>query len=427
MTLALGCIADDFTGATDLANNLVRSGMRVVLTNGVPTAPVDDADAIIVALKSRTIDPGLAVEMSLAAARWLRSQGATRYYFKICSTFDSTAQGNIGPVAEALADMLQAPFVPVTPAFPEAGRTVFNGHLFVGEQLLSDSPMRNHPLTPMTDANLVRVLQAQLRTYRVGLINHATVALGGPAIVERAQALTQAGHTVAIVDTVDDQALRQLAAACATWPLVVAGSGLGLALARQFGFQEGAGAANLPAPEGAAAIISGSCSAATQGQVANFIATGGQAYHVDAMRVCAGEDCASAALDWALKRLGADPILVYTTAPPDVVAQAQHSAGVQNVGAQVEATLARVTSALVARGVRRLVVAGGETSGACINALGIDRLRVGPQIAPGVPWCHAQAPSLHIALKSGNFGGPGFFRDAFAVLTAGGALGSTTA
>ncbi len=426
MTLALGCIADDFTGATDLANNLVRSGMRVVLTTGVPTVPVDHADAIIVALKSRTIDPALAVDMSLAAARWLREQGATRFYFKVCSTFDSTAQGNIGPVAEALADMLQAPFVPVTPAFPEAGRTVFNGQLFVGEQLLSESPMRNHPLTPMTDSNLVRVLQAQLPTRRVGLINHATVSRGGAAIAERAQALIREGRTIGIVDTVDDQDLHHLAAACSSWPLVVAGSGLGQALAGQYGFRSGAAASALPAPGGAAAIVSGSCSEATNAQVANFIAGGGQAYRIDAMRLCAGEDCAGAALDWAGTRLGVDPILIYATAPPEVVAQVQGRAGAQNVGERVEATLSTIASGLVARGVRRLVVAGGETSGACINALGIERLRVGPQIAPGVPWCHAQQPALHIALKSGNFGGPAFFREAFATLTSGSPAGSAT-
>lgn len=419
MTIALGCIADDFTGATDLANNLVRSGMRVMLTTGIPDAPVEDVDAIVVALKSRTIDPQRAVDMSLAAARWLQAQGVKRTYFKVCSTFDSTPHGNIGPVTEALMGLLQAPFVPVTPAFPEAGRTIFNGHLFVGDQLLSDSPMRNHPLTPMTDANLVRVLQAQLRARRVGLINHATVALGGAAIAERAHALTKAGCAVAIVDAVDDQALQRLAAACSEWPLVVAGSGLGLALARRLGFTERAEASALPVPSGTAAIISGSCSAATNAQVANFMARGGQAYRVDAMRLASGEDCAAAALDWASERLGADPILVYATAAPDVVAQAQSNAGAHNVGERVEAALATVASGLVARGVRRLVVAGGETSGACVNALGIDRLRVGLQIAPGVPWCHSQNPDLHISLKSGNFGGPDFFHDAFAVLNRG--------
>ena len=416
MRLALGCIADDFTGATDLANNLVRAGMRVVLTMGIPAAQVENADAIVVALKSRTINPQRAVDMSLAAARWLQAQGTTRYYFKVCSTFDSTPRGNIGPVAEALADMLQTPFVPVTPAFPEAGRTVFNGHLFVGDQLLSDSPMRQHPLTPMTDANLVRVLQAQLQERRVGLINHATVALGGAAIAEQAHALTKAGYAIAIVDAIDDQALLRLAAACSEWPLVVAGSGLGLALARQLGFTERAAASALPPPAGAAAIVSGSCSAATNAQVGNFIARGGQAFRVDALRLGLGEDCATAALDWASTRLGVDPILVYASAPPEVVAQAQASAGAQNIGERVEAVLADVARGLVARGVRRLVVAGGETSGACVHALGIDRLRVGPQIAPGVPWCHAQEAALHIALKSGNFGGPDFFHDAFAML-----------
>ncbi|HEY6135895.1 MAG TPA: 3-oxo-tetronate kinase [Rubrivivax sp.] len=423
--MILGCIADDFTGATDLANNLVRAGMRVVQTIGVPdsgAAPVADVDAVVVALKSRTAAVGEAVAQSLAAARWLRAQGAKQIYFKVCSTFDSTPAGNIGPVTEALMDELDARFVVVTPAFPEAGRTVFKGHLFVGDLLLSDSPMRHHPLTPMTDANLVRVLQAQLdpaRGRRVGLVDHRTVAFGVADISQRMAALRHDGVTLAIVDAVNDDDLRRLAIATAALPLVVAGSGLAIGIPALHGLAPSAQAAQLPAATGARAVVSGSCSAATNAQVAAFIAAGGAAFSVDPLRLAAGEDVAAQALAWATPRLGARPLLVYATADPGAVRAVQQQLGVERAGALVEHTLARVARGLVDAGVGQLVVAGGETSGACVQALGVTRLRIGPQIDPGVPWCHAALPGskgVHLALKSGNFGGADFFHRAFDLL-----------
>jgi uncharacterized protein YgbK (DUF1537 family) len=412
--MRLGCIADDFTGATDLANNLVRAGMRVVQTIGVPDEAVAGADAVVVALKSRTAPVAEAVTESLAGARWLLAQGARQLYFKVCSTFDSTPRGNIGPVTEALMELVQALFVPVTPAFPENARTVFKGHLFVGDQLLSDSSMRHHPLTPMTDANLVRVLQAQLAQQQVGLIDHATVSRGPAAIAERAAALAAEGCRLAIVDAIDDASLGQLAEAAAHWPLVVAGSGLAIALPRQWSFAPSAQAAALPAAHGSAAIVSGSCSAASNAQVADFIAGGGAAFAVDALRLAAGEDVAAQAVGWAAPRLGQQPVLVYATAAPETVREVQRQLGVDRAGTLVEQALADVAVGLVARGVGRLVVAGGETSGACVQALGVRQLRIGAQIDPGVPWCHAAQPGLHLALKSGNFGGVDFFRRAFA-------------
>ena len=419
MNVLLGCIADDFTGATDLANNLVRAGMRVVQTIGVPTAPVTGADAVVVALKSRTAPVADAVAQSLAAARWLRAQGAPQIYFKVCSTFDSTPAGNIGPVTEALMDELGAAFVVVTPAFPENGRTVFKGHLFVGDLLLSDSTMRNHPLTPMTDANLVRVMQAQLaveRGRRVGLIDHRTVAQGALAIAQRMVALRDEGVSIAIVDGVNDDDLRCLAAASAALPLVVAGSGLALGIPALHGLSANPQAAQLPPAHGARAIVSGSCSAATNAQVAAFIAAGGAAFAVDPLRLAAGHDVAAEALAWAVPSLGAAPVLVYATAEPTAVRAVQQQLGAQRAGALVEHTLARVAQGLVDAGVAQLVVAGGETSGACVQALGISQLRIGPQIDPGVPWCHAALPGgsgLHLALKSGNFGGSDFFTRVF--------------
>ena len=418
MTLKLGCIADDFTGATDLANNLVRAGMRVVQTIGVPSVPVGDVDAVVVALKSRTAPVAEAVADSLSAAQWLRAQGAAQVYFKVCSTFDSTDKGNIGPVAQALMAAAAGDFALVTPAFPENGRTVFKGHLFVGDLLLSDSPMRHHPLTPMTDANLVRVLQAQLRDAQVGLIDHRVVAHGVAAVQERIATLRAEGVAFGIADAVTDEDLRTLAAASQDLAVVVAGSGLAIGIPVLHGLQPSVQAAQLPAPRGHQAIVSGSCSAATNQQVANFVAAGGAAFAVDPLQLAAGVFVATQALDWALPRLARGPVLVYATAAPEAVRAVQAQLGAERAGQWVESTLARVAAGLVQAGVGQLLVAGGETSGACVQSLGISQLRIGPQIEPGVPWCHAALPGggLHLALKSGNFGGPDFFSRAFQLL-----------
>lgn len=418
--LLLGCIADDFTGATDLANNLVRAGMRAVQSIGVPQTPIEDADAVVVALKSRTIAPADAVAQSLEALRWLRERGCRQFYFKVCSTFDSTPDGNIGPVAEALADELGADFVCVTPAFPENGRTIYQGHLFVGDVLLSDSGMRHHPLTPMTDANLVRVMQAQTRA-RVGLVPHPVVAHGSDAIRERIASLRSQGVRFGVVDAVDNQDLLALGRAIADAPLVVAGSGVAIALPANHGLRPSSDAARLPAAQGARAVVSGSCSTATQQQVRDFIARGLPAFEVDAMRIAAGEDVAAQALSWAESQLGERPVLVYSTASPEAVKAVQQSLGGAHAGEIVERTLAAVAAGLVQRGVRQLVVAGGETSGAAVQALGVQQLRIGPQIDPGVPWCFAQAQAcggagVHLALKSGNFGTADFFSKSFGVL-----------
>lgn len=429
MTLKLGCIADDFTGATDLANMLVRAGMRVVQVNGVP-APQDPApegiDAVVVALKSRTAPVSEAVAQSLDAARWLRRHGATMLYFKVCSTFDSTPAGNIGPVAEALVELTGATIVPVTPAFPENGRTVYRGHLFVGEQLLSDSPMRQHPLTPMTDANLVRVLQAQLdpaRARRVGRVDYRDAAGGPGRIRERLADLRREGVTFAIVDAIEDDHLRALAAAAGDLPLVVAGSGLAIGLPANHGLAPDPVAARLPPASGRAAVVSGSCSAATRAQVADFIARGGLALRIDPLGLAAGDEPVAKVNAALAAAAGSAPILVYATANPDEVASAQAALGREHAGALVEQALAEVAAALLAAGVRRLVVAGGETSGACVQRLGLRQLRIGPQIDPGVPWCHAPEAAggagLHVALKSGNFGGVDFFTRAFDVLSSG--------
>lgn len=425
----LGCIADDFTGATDLANNLVRSGMRSVQTIGVPpegAAPID-ADAIVVALKSRTIVPAEAVAQSLEALAWLQAQGVEQIYFKYCSTFDSTPEGNIGPVTDALLDALHGAergFTIACPAFPENQRTVFKGHLFVGDVLLSDSGMRNHPLTPMTDANLVRVLQAQTRR-KVGLVAHEAVAGGSDAIGARFSALRAAGVGVAIVDAIQDADLLQIGRALAGFPLVTGGSGVAVGLAQNWPgrLTPGTRADRLPPAAGLRAIVSGSCSLATNAQVRDFKQRGGAAFSVDPLTIAAGEDVAAAALAWARPLLARGPVLVYASAEPAAVQAVQAKLGAAEAGRLVEETLSRVATGLVESGVRQLLVAGGETSGAVVQALGVRQLSIGPQIDPGVPWTAARAAApadalLHLALKSGNFGSKDFFTRAFEQLGA---------
>ena len=424
-TLRLGCIADDFTGATDLANNLVRSGMRAVQTIGVPAGRLDaEVDAVVVALKTRTIPRAEAVARSLDALEWLRREGAEQIYFKYCSTFDSTREGNIGPVTEALMDALDgnqgADFTIATPAFPDNARTVFQGYLFAGEVLLNESGMENHPLTPMRDANLVRVMQAQCER-RVGLVDYRTVARGPGAIRARFQALRGEGVGIAIVDAIGNDDLARLGGAVRGMPLVPAGSGLAIALAPNFGIEPSNAAAALPRAEGAKAIVSGSCSPATNRQVRAFVAAGGAAFAIDPLEMGGGIDVAQRALDWSVPRLSRGPVLVYSTASPDAVRSAQEQIGAERAGRLIEETLAAIARRLVGCGVRQLIVAGGETAGACVQALSVTQLQIGPQIDPGVPWCHARTEAeprvaLHLALKSGNFGGDDFFMRAWSVL-----------
>lgn len=417
-SILLGCIADDFTGATDLANNLVRAGMRTAQTIGVPRAPLDaDVQAVVVALKSRTIAPADAVAQSLEALAWLKAQGARQIYFKYCSTFDSTAQGNIGPVTEALMDALGTDFTIATPAFPDNKRSVFKGYLFVGDVLLSESGMQNHPLTPMTDANLVRVLQAQTKR-PVGLIDYSVVARSAEAVHARIAELRAQGVGVAIVDAVTNDDLLRLGPALKDLPLVTAGSGVAIGLPQNFGVAPSVQASALPPATGLQAVVSGSCSLATNRQVAAFIAAGRPARGIDPMQLASGQDVVGQALAWAEPLLADGPVLVYSTADAGAVKSVQAQLGVEEAGAMVERAIAAIARGLVERGVRQLVVAGGETSGACVQALDIAQMQIGPQIDPGVPWCHAQTPAggVHITLKSGNFGTDDFFTKAFGQL-----------
>jgi 3-dehydrotetronate 4-kinase len=421
MGVLLGAIADDFTGATDLCNTLVRRGMRTVQLIGVPTpgTNIPDTEAVVIALKSRTVPAAEAIDKSVAALAWLRTAGAQQILFKYCSTFDSTDAGNIGPVAEALMSTLDTDFTLFCPAFPEAGRTIYRGYLFVGDVLLSESGMGDHALTPMRDPSLVRVLQRQSRG-RVGLVPEATVALGAAAIRDAFAALRSDGFAQAVVDAIEDRDLEAIGEAAADFKLITGGSGIALGLPENFrrqGLLSGGAADSLPAISGAAAVLSGSCSTATLAQVA-YMKERAPGFTVDPIAVAEGGDVAQQALAWAKPLLGEQPILISATAPPEKVAEAQSRLGRERAAAVVEESLAAIARGLAAAGVRRFVVAGGETAGAVVQALGVTGLRIGRQIDPGVPWTASLGkPALALALKSGNFGAPDFFLRAFSVLS----------
>lgn len=415
--MLLGCIADDFTGATDLANTLTRQGMTTVVLLGLPrdTLGVPDADAVVIALKTRSSPAIEAVRMSLAALEWLRRADARQFYFKYCSTFDSTDAGNIGQVGDALLEDLDEPITIVCPAFPTNKRTVYLGHLFVGTELLSESSMRHHPLTPMTDSSVVRMLTRQ-STGRVGLIPHSVVCRGAVAVSREVSALQAQGYRYAVVDALSDDDLLEIGTACAGMKLLTGGSGLALGLPRNFRSQnllQRASAEPLSSIGGHTAVLAGSCSTATQRQVA-AMKRSCAAFEVDAVALAQGEDAVGKAIDWAKPRLGSVPFLFYSTAPQSKVAEVQAKLGRNRSGELVERALADIAKRLVELGVRRLVVAGGETSGAVVNALGIEGLRIGPEIDPGVPWTASLSnPPLALALKSGNFGSDEFFLKAF--------------
>jgi 3-dehydrotetronate 4-kinase len=423
VAVLLGAIADDFTGATDLCNTLVRCGMRTVQLIDVPAPGTDipDTEAVVIALKSRTVPAAEAIAKSLAALTWLKTMGAQQILFKYCSTFDSTDDGNIGPVAEALMSALDTDFTLFCPAFPEAGRTIYRGYLFVGDVLLSESGMRDHPLTPMRDPSLVRVLQRQSRG-RVGLVPAAIVSRGAEAIRSAFTELRRQGFAHAIVDAIEDRDLEAIGEAAVDFKLITGGSGIALGLPENFrrrGLLDGGAVDSLPAISGAAAVLSGSCSTATLAQVA-YMKERAPAFTVDPIAIVEGGDVAQQALAWAKPLLGEQPILISATAPPEKVAEAQGRLGRERAGALVEGTLAAIASGLAAAGVRRFVVAGGETAGAVVQALGVTGLRIGRQIDPGVPWTASLGePALALALKSGNFGAPDFFLRAFSVLVEG--------
>lgn len=424
MTLALGCIADDYTGASDLANTLTRAGLRTVQAIGVPADDfaLPEVDAVVVSLKSRSIEPELAVSRSRAAEKWLRGRGAGHVLFKICSTFDSTDAGNIGPVMDALRADCGEAVVLVTPAFPETGRTVYQGNLFVGALPLNESPLKDHPLNPMNDSNLVRVLARQSKT-QIGLVDLATVTRGAEAVRARLAELSGKGIGAAIIDAVFDRDLETIGLVAAEHRLSVGASGIGLGLARALvasaKVKPNVADAEASAPVGGpAACLAGSCSQATLQQIANAERVM-PVLHLDPSQIVAGTDEVQRALAWARPRLADGPVLIASSSTPEEVAALQARHGRDTAGHAIEQAIADIADGLVQTGVRRLIVAGGETSGAVVDRLGIPGFLVGVEIAAGVPVLRAVGAGqgdMLLALKSGNFGGPAFFADALGLM-----------
>ncbi|OHV24067.1 four-carbon acid sugar kinase family protein [Rhizobium sp. RMa-01] len=425
MAILLGSIADDYTGASDLANTLTKNGLRTVQTVGIPdpSLALPDVDAVVVSLKIRSIPPADAVTAATSAEQWLRRRGASHVLYKICSTFDSTDAGNIGPVTEALSHAAGGGIVLVTPAFPETGRTVYLGHLFVGGQPLNESPLKDHPLNPMHDANLVRVLARQSHG-AVGLIDLTAIAAGPGAVKARLEALRAAGVTAAIADAIFERDLETLGEIALETPVSTGASGLGLGLARALVRSDrissgGAVPADVIRPVGGlSAIVAGSCSKATLRQL-DVAERSMPVLRLDPEKLLAGPDEIAAAISWAGDRVTAGPVAVAASAAPETVTRLQSLYGREASGHAIETATSIIAAELVARGVRRLVVAGGETSGAAVDRLAIPAFLIGPEIAAGVPVLrtigNAQGDIL-LALKSGNFGGEDFFAAALAMM-----------
>lgn len=409
--MQLGCIGDDFTGSSDLANTLAKGGMRVTQYTGVPAAAADPSvQAGVVALKSRSIAPADAIAQSLQALEWLLAQGCEQIFFKYCSTFDSTADGNIGPVADALAEALEAHQVIVCPAFPGAGRSIYQGHLFVHDRLLHQSGMENHPLTPMKDADIRRWLAPQT-AHRVGHVSAQSVMAGADAINAALQAQQDAGHRLIVVDAISDADLLEIGRAAKNLPLITGGSGVALGLPRNFGCQQQAVPWTIQT--GKAVILSGSCSTATRAQVTRH-ATQHPTREIIAAHVIEGRLTPQHMANWLLAQEGIP--LAYSSAEPNVVKAVQEEFGLERSAQAIEHFMAETARALVAGGATCIITAGGETSGAVVEGLALTQLEIGPEIDPGVPALRA-SPNLVVALKSGNFGGEDFFEKASAVLT----------
>lgn len=418
--MLFGAVADDITGATDLCLMLSRGGLRTVQVMGLPTGPFPEADAVVVALKSRSIPADQAVAQSVAAAKALMAAGAEQVLFKYCSTFDSTDQGNIGPVAEALMPVMGSDLTIACPSFPAAGRTTYRGHLFVGDVLLSDSPLKDHPLNPMHDSNLVRVLGRQT-ALPVGLVPIGVIRQGEAAIRAAFASQRAEGKRILVVDTLEDDDLRVIGAACSDMPLVTGGSGIALGLAANFTALGKVAPRPVPrsmaAPAGRAVVLAGSCSSATRGQIAAAKAAGLPTMAIDVQALAKGGQTVDQLAEWIIAQPESSIPVLYSSADPEVLALVQASLGQHESGSMVENALAAVAQRLVEQGFSRLIVAGGETSGAVVAALGVRMLEIGPEIAPGVPWTRSLGgPDLALALKSGNFGGPDFFLTAWSLL-----------
>lgn len=420
MTTFLGCIADDFTGATDLASMLARSGVNVSLRIGVPlSTPENTAEIEVIALKTRSISASKAIEESLSALKWLKEAGAKKYFFKYCSTFDSTAEGNIGPVSEALMNELKVDQTIYCPAFPENGRSIYMGNLFVGQKLLSESSMKDHPLTPMNDSNLMRLLSAQV-SRRVGLADRIVVNSGVNSLKEKLISLKENDVPHVIVDAVADTDLDTIASACQDMDFITGGSALAMPLAE---FYKASG--KISANDNSfmnkklntgSIILSGSCSEMTIIQVKNFIQRGAAAFQLDPIDLA--ENGVKKVLDWLSSQDFTKNIIIYATSDPDTVKKVQAELGVDMAGKIVEQGLSECAIAARELGIKNFIIAGGETSGAITKALNLRQLDIGIEIAPGVPWTFSGKRNNQIALslKSGNFGSEEFFTEALSKL-----------
>ncbi len=406
--MKIGVIADDFTGASDIAATLSKEGMSVMQLIGVPKSVAQlDVDAGVIALKTRTVPALEAVSSAIRACNWLTAQGCTQVIFKICSTFDSTDEGNIGPVATALMSLLGEEAVAVCPAYPANGRSVYLGHLFIGDRLLSESGMENHPLTPMRDPDIRRVLARQTRL-PVTHIPLSTVLEGSVAIEA---ALDEQRQSLVIIDAVGDPQLREIGKAVRTRRLLVGGSGIALGLPANFGCTTRS--PSWVGVGGPAAVLSGSCSTATRNQVKHFVERA-PSRELKAEAVMSGGYDIGELTDWVVSQPAAP--MLYSSADPEVVARAQIRFGTGNLAAAFDSLFAALATALADAGVKRFVVAGGETSGAVVAGLGADMLEIGPEIATGVPAVKIQGLDIALALKSGNFGPPQFFSQALETL-----------
>ncbi len=421
--MILGCVADDITGASDLALMLSKNGMRVLQILGSPKhEPPSNVDAIVVALKTRTAPVNDAVVLSIDSANWLMEAGAKQLFFKYCSTFDSNIEGNIGPVAEALLDYLGSSFAIVCPGFPKAGRTVYQGHLFVHDQLLAESSMKDHPLTPMRDSNLVRFLGKQCRTDgSVGLIPIDIVESGPRAIQDRMRELQEKEYRFGVVDSFDNRHLMSIGEACSQMALITGGSAVSMGLPRNYrraGFLPNQPLPlELPKLGGPIAILSGSCSTATQEQL-KIISQQIPGLFLDPIALAEGEENYSEILDKVDRNLDRGVILVYSTSSPEKIENIQRTLGKRRADEIIEETFARLTGYLQSREVRNYIVAGGETSAVVAKALGVNQIYIGPEIDTGVPWtvCYEQDAPILLAFKSGNFGEPDFFIRAMEML-----------
>ncbi|MTI01359.1 3-oxo-tetronate kinase [Roseibium sp. RKSG952] len=424
--MRIGVIADDFTGASDIANTLAKGvqpegGLRTAQFPGIPTTPADEEiEAGVISLKSRTAPVEEAVADSLRALRWLKDQGCRQFIFKYCSTFDSTRQGNIGPVAEALANELGAQKVVFCPAFPTTGRTVYHGHLFVLGKLLHESGMENHPLTPMTDANIKRWLQHQTEE-AVGLVPVNAVKQGSEGI---AAAWQNADERFVIGDAISDEDLLAWGEALKDAKLITGGSGIALGLPRNFLRETSSKSAGraFTGIAGPAAILAGSCSGATRGQI-EIHAKSHPTFAIDVPGVISGDVTAQSLLDFFEAHPDQAP-LVYSSGSPEDVRAIQGQFGQEAVAEKLDNLFADTARELAETGYKRLVVAGGETSGAVAKAvseaLGSPAMSIGPEIDPGVPVLSiGKSEPIALALKSGNFGAPDFFSKALRMMEAG--------